>query len=85
MEFVRRINQDDFVIITNRLRTDLYLSFYRQTDPSVLESFAVHSQTGKVVVTLFKSGTLVVRGDSKTREFQKITETIIDVLEHGET
>jgi len=83
LEFVRKINQDDFVIITNRLRSEFYLSFSKYSDPSVLESFSVRSQTGRVTATFFRSGTLLIRGDSKTDQYRRITQTVIDVLEHN--
>lgn len=82
MEFVRKITQDDFVIITNRLRMGFTLIFYRDTEPSVMESFRIPIQSGKIKVTLFKNGTLLVRGDAKTPEFQAVLETVSDVLDN---
>lgn len=80
LEFVRKITQDDFVIITNRLRSDFEMSFQRNTDPSVLESFTIRSQTGKIKTVFFKNGTLLVGGDPHTREYKHIVQTILEIL-----
>jgi hypothetical protein len=81
MEFVRKITQDDFVIISNRLKSDFSVIFYKQDDPSILESFRIPSKVKNIRVTLYKSGTLLVRGDAATPEYQHVIDTISSVIE----
>ena len=81
MEFVRKVNQDDFVIITNRLRSDFNLYFRRSDDPSIMESFKIPTRVKDIKVTLFKNGTLLVQGDAATSECQHVIDTITSVLD----
>lgn len=81
MEFVRKTSPDELVIITNRLRTNFHLVFYKNTDPFVAESFKIPIQSGKIKVTMLKNGTLIIRGDSETPEYTAVLETVTDVLE----
>lgn len=80
MEFVRKINQDDFVIITNRLRTDFNLVFYKADDPSIMESFKIFTRVKNIKATLYKNGTLLVRGDAATPEYQHVLDVIASIL-----
>jgi hypothetical protein len=82
LEFVRKITQDDFVIITNRLRADYSLIFRKSDEPSTLESFRIPTRVRDVRATLLKNGTLVVRGDAATPEYKHVVETISDILDH---
>lgn len=81
MEFVRKTTQDDYVIIANRLRADFNVVFYKSDDPSVLESFKIPTQIKNIKVTLYKNGTLLVRGDSATREYQHVVSVISEILD----
>ena len=82
LEFVRKVSSDDYIIITNRLRSYFHLLFYRENDPSTLETFRIPTQVGKLTITYLKNGTLIVRGDDKTREFQHVVDTIRNVMEY---
>lgn len=81
MEFVRKTTQDDYVIIANRLRTDFDLVFYKSDDPSILESFRIPTQIKSIRVILYKSGTLLVRGDVATKEYRHVVSTITEILD----
>lgn len=80
MEFVRKITQDDFVIITNRLRTDFNLTFYKSDDPSIMESFKIFTRVKNIKTTYYKNGTLLVRGDAATPEYQHVLDVITSIL-----
>ena len=80
MEHVRKITQDDFVIITNRLKSDFNVIFRKSDEPSVIESFRIPTRVKDVRGTLFKNGTLVIKGDSDTPEYQHTIDVINDVL-----
>lgn len=80
MEFVRKINQDDFVIITNRLKADFNVVFYNAEEPSIMESFRIHTRIRDIKGSFHKNGTLVIRGDSATPEYQYVLDVISDVL-----
>jgi len=81
LEFVRKITPDDFIIITNRLRSDYNLIFYKADDPSVMESFKILTRVKNVKTTMYKSGTLLVRGDAATPEYQHVVDTIASILD----
>ena len=81
MEFVRKINQDDFVIITNRLKSDFNVVFYNADEPSVMDSFKIHTRVKDIKATFYKNGTLVVLGDAATPEYQHVLDVIHDVLD----
>lgn len=81
MEFVRKITQDDFIIITNRLRSDFNLIFYKADDPSIMESFRIPTRVKNIKATLYKNGTLLVRGDAATPEYQHVLDTITSILD----
>ncbi len=82
LEFVRKITQDDFIIITNRLRSDFNLIFYKSDEPSILESFKIPTRVKNVKATLYKNGTLLVRGDAATLEYQHVVDTVTSILDH---
>jgi hypothetical protein len=81
MEFVRKVTQDDFVIISNRLKSDFNLIFYKADDPSTLESFKIPTKVKNIKVTLYKSGTLLVLGDPATPEYQHVIDTITSIVD----
>ena len=81
LEFVRKISQDDFIIITNRLRSDFSLVFFKSGDPSIMESFRIPTRVRDIKVTYYKSGTLLIRGDAATPEYKAVVETITSILD----
>ena len=81
LEFVRKITPDDFIIITNRLKSDFNLIFYKADDPSIMESFKILTRVKNVKATLYKNGTLLVRGDAATQEYQHVIDTITSILD----
>lgn len=81
MEFVRKINQDDFVIITNRLKSDFNVVFYNADEPSVMESFKIHTRVRDIKATFYKNGTLVIRGDAATPEYQHVIDVVRSILD----
>lgn len=81
MEYVRKVNQDDFVIITNRLRSDFNLYFRKSDDPSIMESFKIPTRVKDIKATLYKNGTLLIVGDAATPEYQHVIDTITSVLD----
>lgn len=81
MEYVRKVTQDDFIIITNRLRSDFNMHFRKSDDPSIMESFKIPTRVKDIKVTLYKNGTLLVRGDAATPECQHVLDTITNVLD----
>lgn len=81
MEYVRKVTQDDFVIITNRLRSDFNIYFHKSDDPSIMESFKIPTRVKDIKATLFKNGTLLIKGDSATPEYQHVIDTITSVLD----
>jgi hypothetical protein len=82
MEFVRKINSDDFVIITNRLKADFNVVFYDAEEPSVMESFRIHTRVKDIRASYYKNGTLVIRGDPATPEYQHVLDVISSVLDY---
>lgn len=83
MEFVRKVSQDDFVIITNRLKADFNVVFYDEEEPSVMESFRIHTRVKDIRASYHKNGTLVIRGDSATLEYQHVLDVITSVLDYA--
>ena len=81
MEFVRKITQDDFIIITNRLKADFNVVFYDIEEPSVMESFRIHNRIQDIKGKFYKNNTLVVRGDAATLEYQHVLNVISSVLD----
>jgi len=81
LEFVRKITPDDFIIITNRLRSDFNLIFYKADELSIMESFKILTRVKNVRATLYKNGTLLVRGDVATPEYQHVVDTITSILD----
>ena len=81
MEFVRKISQDDFVIITNRLKSDFNVKFYDAEEPSIMESFRIHTRVKDIKASYHKNGTLVIRGDPATPEYQHVLDVISSVLD----
>ena len=83
MEFVRKITHDDFVIITNRLKSDFNVIFYNAEEPSIMESFRIHNRIKDIKGTLYKNNTLVVHGDAATPEYQHVLDVISSVLDYA--
>ena len=81
MEFVRKIHPDDFVIITNRLKSDFNVIFYDAKEPSVMDSFKIHTRVKDIMALYLKNGTLVIQGDSATPEYQHVIDVITSVLD----
>lgn len=81
MEFVRKIAQDDFVIIANRLKSDFNVVFYNENEPSIMESFKIRTRVRDIKATYYKNGTLVIRGDLATPECQHVLDVVKSVLD----
>ncbi|MFM7795421.1 MAG: hypothetical protein ACKO7N_01510 [Candidatus Nitrosotenuis sp.] len=55
--------------------------FYSELEPAILQSFKMHNKIKDIRGSYHKNGTLVIRGDAATPEYQHVIDVISSVLE----
>ncbi|MFM7862487.1 MAG: hypothetical protein ACKO7Y_07115 [Candidatus Nitrosotenuis sp.] len=55
--------------------------FFSEQEPAILQSFKIHNKIKDIKGSYHKNGTLVIRGDSATPEYNHVLDVISSVLE----